>query len=235
MKRLSINLAFLAALALSGAELALSEDEQLIRITLRGKPVLEYVKTEKPVPQGLAAHYRRSGYIHPVYSPTGQEISGDFPLDHAHQHALFFAWRQTRFDGKKVDFWNLASEQGTVEHRGVTAIDRQDDEVSFTVKHTFVALSGDTRTDVLHESWRVTVHLTPEDYFLFDIESVQECATDKALVIEKYHYGGMAIRGNTEWLNEKKARSIGPGDLRMLTSEGKDRWAGNHTRPNWVA
>lgn len=53
--------------------------------------MLEYVKTEKPAPDGIEPHFRRGGYIHPVFTPTGQELTGDFPPDHAHQHALFFA------------------------------------------------------------------------------------------------------------------------------------------------
>ena len=91
-----------------GGELSLTETDDTIRITLRGKPVLEYIKTARPVPKGLEKHFRRSGYIHPVYSPTGEEITGDYPLDHAHQHALFFAWTKSTFDGKKIDFWNQA-------------------------------------------------------------------------------------------------------------------------------
>lgn len=91
-----------------GEELELTETKDVIRVTLGGNPVLEYIKTEKPVPEGIEPHLRRSGYIHPVFTPTGQEITGDFPADHAHQHALFFAWVKASFDGKKVDFWNQA-------------------------------------------------------------------------------------------------------------------------------
>ncbi|MCG8583397.1 MAG: PmoA family protein, partial [Pirellulales bacterium] len=55
------------------------------------------------------------------------------------------------------------------------------------------------------------------------------------LILEKHHYGGMALRGNVQWLKDKGDHSIEPGDLEFLTSGGKDRWDGNHTRPNWVA
>jgi Methane oxygenase PmoA len=37
------------------------------------------------------------------------------------------------------------------------------------------------------------------------------------------------------WLKEKDDHSVKPGDLRFLTSDGKDRRNGNHTRPNWVS
>ena len=218
-----------------GGQLSLTETDDTIRITLHGKPVLEYVKTARPVPKGLAKHYSRSGYIHPVYTPTGEEISGDYPLDHAHQHALFFAWTKSTFDGKKTNFWDQAKQLAGVEFREVVNVRRKEKQVSFTAKHAFTVGSGDERVDALHETWTVTVHLTPKDHFLFDLESVQECATDKSLILEKYHYGGMAFRGNSKWVKEKGDHNVNPGDLQFLTNEGKDRWNGNHTRPNWVA
>jgi hypothetical protein len=218
-----------------GGDLQLMETDDQIRVTLRGKPVLEYVKTERLVPEGIEPHFRRSGYIHPVYTPAGQEISGDFPADHAHQHALFFAWTKAEFDGKTVDFWNQAKDLGKIEFREVVNLKREERQVSFSVKHAFSVGAGDERVDALHEIWTVTVHHTPEDHFLFDIESVQECATSKPLNLPQYHYGGMSFRGNYEWLKGKDDHSIDPGNVIYLTSEGKDRWEGNHTRANWVA
>jgi Methane oxygenase PmoA len=216
-------------------DLELTETPDQIRVTLRGKPVLEYVKTERPVPEGIEPHYRRSGYIHPVFTPAGQEISGDFPADHAHQHALFFAWTKAEFDGKKVDFWNQAKDLGKIEFREVVNLKREERQISFSVKHAFTVGGGAERVDALDEIWTVTVHHTPENHFLFDLESVQECATAKPLNLPQYEYGGMAFRGNYEWLKEKGDHSIHPGDVVYLTSEGKDRWEGNHTRANWVA
>ena len=218
-----------------GSELSLTETDDTIRITLRGKPVLEYIKTARPVPEGLEKYFSRSGYIHPVYTPTGQEISGDYPLDHAHQHALFFAWTKSKFDGKKIDFWNQAKQTAGIEFREIVNISRDKKQVSFSAKHAFTVGTGDEQVDALNEIWTVTVNLTPADRFLFDIESVQECASDKPLILEKHHYGGMAFRGNSKWLKEKDDHSINPGDLQFLTSNGKDRWEGNHTQPNWVA
>lgn len=224
-----------ASLPSFGGDLKLTEMDDVIRITLRNKPVLEYIKTEKPVPEGIESHYKRSGYIHPVYTPTGQEISGDFPADHAHQHALFFAWTKSSYDGKKTDFWNQAKDLGRIEFREIINVQREEKQVSFSAKHAFKVKEGKKWMDVLNEVWTVTVHQTPEDHFLFDVVSVQECATDKPLILDKYRYGGMSFRGNYQWLKEKEDHSIKPGDVQFLTSEGKDRWEGNHTRPNWVA
>jgi hypothetical protein len=218
-----------------GGELSLTETDDTIRITLRDKPVLQYIKTARLVPKGVEKHFSRSGYIHPVYTPTGQELTGDYPADHAHQHALYFAWVNCKYDGKSVDFWNQAKDLGKIEFRKVEGLKREEQKVSFSVKHAFMVKAGDKWVDVLDEVWTVTVHLTPADHFLFDIVSVQQCVSDKPLSLAKYHYGGMALRGNSQWLKEKDDHSIKPGNLTFLTSDGKDRWTGNHTRPNWVA
>ena len=223
---LLVSLLFLSPAIM--AELTLDETPAEIRVSLGGKPVLTYVKKERPVPKGISEDYRRSGYIHPVYSPGGKEVTGDFPADHAHQHALFFAWTNTMFDDKKVDFWNLAKKTGTVEFRGVESILRKDDRVGFTVNHAFVAIAEGRRTDVLKETWTVIVHKTAGHYFSFDIVSVQECASEKPLVLSKYRYGGMAFRGHIDWLSKDSG-------FKFVTSEGNNRLEGNHTRPNWVA
>lgn len=235
MKRLATILVLFSAIDARAGDLKLAETDDTIRITLRGKPVLEYVKTARPVPDGIDEHFGRSGYIHPVYSPTGQEITGDYPPDHAHQHALFFAWTKAKFDGRKVDFWNQAKQLAGVEFREIVNVERAEEHVSFSAKHAFTVGTGDERVDALHEVWTVTVHRTPEDHFLFDVESVQKCASDEPLILPEYHYGGMALRGNSQWLHEKGDRHHEPNGFRFLTSDGKDRLEGNHTRPNWVA
>ena len=225
----------IAPMTVRGGDLKLTETPDTIRISQRDKTVLEYVKTARPVPEGIEQHFSRSGYIHPIYTPTGQELTGDYPEDHAHQHALFFAWTKAGYDGKEVDFWNQAKDLGRIEFREVVERKQEEQKVSFSVKHAFMVKVGDKWIDVLHEVWTVTVHQTSADHFLFDISSVQRCVTDKPLTLGKYHYGGMAIRGNYKWLKGEEDHSLKPGDLQFLTSDGKDRKEGNHTRPNWVA
>ncbi|MGC6458286.1 MAG: PmoA family protein [Akkermansiaceae bacterium] len=224
-------LLLLNTVAWAHPRLSLIENDEIIRVSLDEKPVLEYLKKEKPVPAGMKKAYRRSGYLHPVFSPGGQEVSGDFPEDHPHQHGLFFAWTRAKFDDKQVDFWNLAKETGRVEFRRVEGKEIGEKHLSFSVKHAFVARKGHERRDVIHENWTVTVHETTGDHFLFDLSSEQECVAGKPLILPKYKYGGMAFRGNAQWLITKE----GGKTVNFLTSEGKDRVKGNHSRPNWVA
>jgi hypothetical protein len=37
----------------------------------------------------------------------------------------------------------------------------------------------------------------------FDLETTQSALTDKPLLVQKYHYGGLALRGPVAWLTEK--------------------------------
>ncbi len=73
------------------------------KLTLANSPhsILSYhTATSKP-PAGIAAHYARSGHIHPLMTPNQQTVTSEFPVDHPHQHGLFFAWVNTQFDGHK--------------------------------------------------------------------------------------------------------------------------------------
>ena len=155
------------------AALELRDDDKAIEVWASDtQMLLRYHKAESALPDGVSKFYRRSGYIHPVFTPGGQEVTGDFAPDHPHQHGLFMAWTNSVFEGKKIDFWNLVKEQGRVEHRGVTAKEEKAGSISISLKLAHVAGKGEARRDVLHEAWTVTVHETPEDHFLFDIESV---------------------------------------------------------------
>jgi len=123
-------------LATSGARaLELRQDDQAIEVwASKDKLILRYHKTETPLPQGVSEVYRRSGYIHPVMTPDGRELTGDFPVDHLHQHALFMAWTSGNYAGKPIDFWNQAKAEGRVAHRRVLATSEKGGQVSFSVE-----------------------------------------------------------------------------------------------------
>lgn len=185
-------------------------------------------------PEGVNPLYQRSGYMHPVYSPGGRVVSDDFAPDHYHQHGLFFAWVNTRFRDRPVDFWNQAKGQGTVRHAEL--LEQQAGPVSaeLVVRLQHLALDPqhpdeDQAEVVLEETWQIVAH--PVDEFLvWEVCSVQKNVTNQPLHLQQYHYGGFGFRGSREWLGS--AGEI-PGEF--LTSRGKNRQAGNHTPAEWVA
>ena len=191
--------------------------------------LLRYHKKSPELPEGVDEIYRRSGFIHPVNTPDGRAVTDDFPVDHLHQHGLFFAWTSGKYAGRKIDFWNQRKKEGRVEHRRVLATDESGDTVSFTVELAHFD-QRDGGKEILDEVWTVTVREVKDGSYVFDIETRQTLVDEVPLEVEKYHYGGMALRGAAAWLGTKEE----PG-CEFLTSDGKARKAGNHTRPNWVA
>jgi hypothetical protein len=210
-----------------------------LRLGVGDRPVLQYNAAMVESPEGIEPYFRRSGQIHPLFTPSGVIVSDDFPPDHAHQHAVFFAWVNTTFEGRHLDFWNQKEQTGRIEH--VATLETLGGPVfgQFQVKlrHDDLTAPGGPKP-VLDEVWTVRAY-DASDVFLVDFESRQACAGPEPLTINKYHYGGMGIRGNRAWFDPTVKGNNPPdpaksGQSDFLTSEGKDRGNGNHTRPNWV-
>ena len=193
------------------------------------RPVFQYNIQPTEEAARHEPHYTRTGYLHPVYAPSGLEVTGDYAADHKHQHGLFFAWTKSSFKGKPCEFWNESAKRGKVRHRGSPMING----LVLSTEQEFVQFTKSGERIVLVEQWEIALHdNVTTDYFVFDLSSKQSCASDAPLTVHKYHYGGMAIRGNVQWLSEKKDDSP-PG--KMITSESKTRENGNHSRPRWTA
>jgi hypothetical protein len=207
------------------------------------RPVLTYQAAIAEPPPGIDAVYRRSGFIHPLQTPAGLVVTDDFAPDHAHQHGLFFAWVNTTFEGRHVDFWNQKDRTGRVSHLSPGKVFRN----TITGGPVFGALRVEHLHDdlrapggpkpVVREEWIVVVYAIAE-HFIVDFLSIQN-AVDAPLTIKKYHYGGLALRGNRHWFDPKVQGNDAPdpkrsGRSEFLTSEGKHRGDGNHTRPRWV-
>lgn len=92
------------------------------------------------------------------------------------------------------------------------------------LRHVDLTAPGGEKT-ALNETWRVRVYAL-DDPFVFDVTSIQTCASTSPVSIGKLHYGGMAIRGHADWADKR--------DYGFLTSQGKTKANGNQTRPNWV-
>ncbi len=201
-----------------------TDDGRSVTVNVRGKTVLTYHTAVVTPPDGLDAVYRRSGFIHPLQTPGGRVLTAAFPADHPHQHGIFNAWVKTEFDGRPVNFWDQAGGTGTVEHVEVTNLVSGPVFGEFSVRLRHVDLSAQPEpVTALDETWTVRVY-DRSDMFLIDLESEQRCATEHPLILKEYRYGGMAFRGNSAWLD--------PASSDFLTSEGKSRADGNHTRPH---
>jgi len=208
------------------SELSCHESDAAIEIRNGENLVLRYNKIPTADAAANEPEYSRTGYIHPLCTPAGKVITGDYAPDHPHQHGLFFAWTKTGFEGRAPEFWNQKLAAGRVAYVKTLGITSEPAESGFEVEHLFEDLTApEAPKAALRETWQVRVRVV-EGRYRIDLTSSQQTAGTSPLTVGKYHYGGMAIRGNSEWLDEV------PG--RIVTSEGHDRVAGNHTRPAWV-
>ena len=219
--------------------LKLVETDQAIVVRHETQDILTYNKVSPPVPRGIDSVYQRSGCLHPINSPQGRTVTQMFPVDHPHQHGVFSAWVKTKYDGRAVDFWNLAGGTGRVLHERVVRLYREQDTVGFEVDLIHRATTKPA-IDVLRERWKVTVYPTDGTYHYFDLESTQHALTEKPLIISKHHYGGMVLRGPTRWLTAKDRWVREHPDLEREPSQfvndlGSDRVRGNHQHAKWVA
>lgn len=227
IRHLLVCLAFASFPAVSfTGEMRCEETDDAIRIFSGDNPVLVYNKKPRPEAAENDPAYARTGYLHPVHSPSGKILSGDYAPDHPHQHGIFFAWTKTEFEGRAPEFWNERKQAGKVHYESTQEIRSESESAGFSVTHRWEDLTApEGAKPVLRETWRLEARESKGAYVL-DLVSEQRCAGESPLKIDVYHYGGMAVRGNADWLGEEEER--------IFTSEGLGRVAGNHTRPDWV-
>ena len=84
--------------------------------------ILNYQAAEK----SLGGTYRRSNYIHPLYTLDGQILTEDFPQDHPHHRGVFWAWHQLYIGDKRLgDAWDIKDFRWEV--KSVKALKKQGD------------------------------------------------------------------------------------------------------------
>ncbi len=196
-----------------------------IRLAIGSTTLFRYQMQGK-LPAGIDAVYLRGGYIHPLYTPTGVQVTDDYPSDHRHHHGIWAAWTKTMFNGHSIDFWNMGERTAKVDFDSLESTWNGPVHAGFRAHHVHVDLAGSQPTTALRELWAVTAYKTHQGappYFVFDLESVQEAATNMPVVFEQYRYGGFAIRGAPQWRTEAM----------FLTSEGRDRTSGDATNGRW--
>ena len=172
--------------------------------------------------------FQRGGYIHPVMTPSGTLVTNDYPPNHLHHHGIWAAWTNTRFQGRKPDFWNMGDGTGTVEPVALDTSWAGPVMGGVVGRHRYVDLSGASPVDALNETWEAHVFSIEDEntpYHLFELRVTQTTASDNFLTLPEYRYGGVGFRGHDDW--------EGAEHTFFLTSEGKSRLDGHATRARW--
>jgi hypothetical protein len=197
---------------------------------MRGNLVMAYQAEPGGFPRNdIKPAFRRGGYLHPIYTPSGKLVTDDFPPNHVHHHGVWWAWTNTEFDGRKPDFWNVGDGKGRVEFVALDGTWTGEVHGGLRARHRFVDLTSPEPVTALEEMWEVRMYASPDaqaTYWIFDLVSEQQCATTNALKLPEYRYGGIGVRGNWAWNGKENAM--------FLTSEGEtNRDKGNTARGRW--
>ena len=191
---------------------------------------LEYIYKPQLPRHDIDPIYERSGYLHPVRTPSGLIITDDYPDEaHTHHHGIWFPWTKTVFQGRHPDFWNMGGGSGRVEFTNLDSTWDGPVHTGFSARHRFVDMSATPEVIALNEKWDVrfyAIGFGERTFHLFDLISTQTCATDDPLHLPEYRYGGIGIRGHEQW--------NGVDNCHFLTANGEtDRIKAHATRANW--
>ena len=201
-----------------------------LSLSADGKEVLNFRTDKDKVPRAdIPAIILRAGYLHPVRSPSGAIVTGDYPSNHAHHHGIWTPFTKAVFQGRTTDFWNMQSKKGEEQLRAVGRLWAGEVHGGFDADLRMTDLSGPAPVDALIDRWSVKAYAIKgpaKPMHVFDLTTTQTCATSDPLELPEYHYGSFGLRGPESWDGKDRAR--------FLTSEGiTDRKKGDGTRARW--
>lgn len=207
--------------------LELAENDKNIRIKEDGKDVLQYNFAVHYPPAGVDTVFKRSGFIHPLWTPSGNILTRINPPDHYHHMGLWNPWTHVLFENKQVDFWNIGDKKGTVRFSHFISKTRGNIFAGFQALQEHVAFNipgaGQEKT-ALNEVWDIKVYNTSNNMWLCDFASILNCASDSPVTLEEYRYGGFGFRATEVWNN---------ANSKVLTSEGKTRKEADASTARW--
>lgn len=198
-----------------------------LAIVDNGKDLLQYHFETVYPPKGIDTAYKRSGFIHPLNTPSGHALTRINAPDHYHHWGLWNPWTHVGFENEIVDFWNLKDRKGTVRFSGFNTIESGSVYAGFSALHEHVVFKKDgTEKTAINEVQTVKIYRAqPNDtYYILDITSQLSCAGSSPVLLEEYRYGGMGIRATEQW---------GDKNSTTLTSEGKDRKSADGSTARW--
>ncbi len=199
----------------------------LLDIHVSDQNLLSYVyKTVYP-PAGIDTAFKRSAFIHPLRTPHGQPLTRIQAPDHYHHYGIWNPWTHVLFEGDTLDFWNLKSKKGTVRFGKFISTTSGPVYSGYEALHEHVVFKKNgTERVALNELQTVNVY-RPEkgqDYYVVDVISELNCASESPFKILEYRYAGLGWRATEKWNKDNSE---------VLTSEGKSRKDADGSTARW--
>ncbi len=208
-------------------EISAENKDGALTIQSANKSLLRYYfKTVYP-PAGIDTNYKRSGFIHPLWAPHGQELTRIQPPDHYHHYGIWNPWTHVLFENDTVDFWNLKDKKGTVRFAKFASVANGPIFSEFETIHEHVVFKKDGSEKIAMnelQTMRVYQPADNSDYYIVDFTSKLNCASESPVLLLAYRYAGFGWRTTEFWNND---------NCEVLTSEGKTRDNTDGTKARW--
>ena len=198
-----------------------------VTIQANDKNLLRYWYSTVYPPAGIDTVFKRSAFIHPLWTPHGQELTRIQAPDHYHHYGIWNPWTHVLFEGDTLDFWNLKGKTGTVRFGKFASVTNGAIFSEFKAVHEHIAFKKDkTEKVALNELQTVRVYRpeSNQDYFIVDITIEMNCASESPFKILEYRYAGLGWRATEKWKKENS---------QVLTSEGKTRKDADGATARW--
>lgn len=208
-------------------QVTLQESTKGMDFLLDGKLVLSYQMTKEPVPPGIKNAYSKSGFIHPIQSPSGQVLSRIQPADHYHHYGIWGPYTRATIGGREVDFWNLGDEKGRVDFSHVISKKQAGGAAELTVRQNHLDLKAPAQSQLaMSEDLRIKVKPADKGRYFVDYTSTLQTDISGGILLDDYRYGGgIGFRATEVW---------GDANSTILTSEGKDRATADGSNARWI-
>lgn len=160
--------------------LTVSKESGALIISAKQKNLLQYnYKTHYP-PEGVDTAFKRSAFIHPLWTPNGQSLTRINPRDHYHHYGLWNPWTKVLFEGDTIDFWNLKDRKGTVKFADFVSTNTGEVYGEYQTLHEHIAFTKSGEKPAINELQTVRIYQSDEnqDYYLADITIQLNCASD---------------------------------------------------------
>lgn len=210
-----------------GQKVQLKETSTGIDFVLGDQPVLTYQTATADVPPGVKAAFKKSGFIHPLTSPSGQVLTRIQPPDHYHHFGIWGPWTRATINGREVDFWNLGDEKGRVDYSHVLSKKQAGGAAELNVRQNHMDLKAQENQQLaIEEDLRIKVKPADKGRYMVDYTTTIFTKIPGGILLDDYRYGGgIGFRATEVW---------GDNNSTILTSEGKDRKDADGSNAKWI-
>ena len=212
----------------TNSPIALKQDYKDLSLVFNDKPILNYRFATTYPPDGVNPIFKRSGFIHPLWSPEGEVLTRIQPPDHRHHYGIWGPWTHTHIGDRQVDFWNLGDGQGTVKFAGFLS------EVQGAIFSGFKALQqhidfGAKGEDKIAMNEILDVRAWNADkagkVWVIDYTTSLNCPLPNGIMLDAYRYGGgIGFRATEKWKKD---------NCTVLTSDNKTRKDADGSYARW--